>query len=88
MKRTIWKDLPSKETPLTADELNRIEEKLVQIRKDFDTHGITTINGKTGAITKEDILALGIPVEDGRYDDYRNIFIGDNQPEEVDDVIL
>lgn len=88
MKRTIWKDLPSKETPLTAEELNRIEETIEGIRKDFDTRGVTTINGKTGAITKEDILALGIPVEDGRYADGDNIFIGKNQPEIVSDIIL
>lgn len=88
MKRTIWKDLPSKETPLTATELNRIEELIVGIRKDFETHGVTTINGKTGAITKEDILALGIPVSDGRYVDDDVMFIGENQPETIDDIIL
>lgn len=88
MKRTIWKDLPSKETPLTADELNRIEDTIVGILEDYETHGVTTINGKTGAITKEDILALGIPVGDGRYDDYNNIFIGKVQPEDVPDIVL
>lgn len=88
MKRTVWKDLPSKETPLTAEELNRIEKNAVDIRADFDTHGITTINGKTGEITKEDILALGIPVEDGRYMDRDVIFIGKNQPKVVDDIVL
>lgn len=88
MKRTIWKDLPSKETPLTAEELNRIEKNILAVKKEFDTYGITTINGKTGVITKEDILALGIPVEDGRYADHDNIFIGKNQPEQVTDIVL
>ena len=29
-----------------------------------DTDTVTTINGKTGAITKADITALGIPAQD------------------------
>lgn len=33
------------------------------------TDTITTINGKTGAITKADITALGIPAQDSVYDD-------------------
>lgn len=84
MKRTIWKDLPSKETPLTADELNRLEGNVVEVSKFNETR----INGKTGDITKEDILALGIPVEDGRYADDNNIFIGKNQPENVPEIFL
>ena len=32
------------------------------------TDTITTINGKTGAISKEDIVALGIPAQDTTYD--------------------
>lgn len=33
------------------------------------TDTVTTINGKTGAITKADITALGIPAQDSVYDD-------------------
>lgn len=84
MKRTVWKDLPSKETPLTAEELNRIDNNIIENSKFNET----TINGKTGVITKWDILALGIPVEDGRYADHNNIFIGKNQPTVVDDIVL
>jgi len=32
-----------------------------------DTDTVTTINGKTGAITKADIVALGIPAQDTVY---------------------
>ncbi len=75
-----WKNLPSKETPITAEMLNELEKV-----KDFRE---TTINGKTGEITKMDILALGIPIEKGDYDDWNNIFIGGNQPEIVEDIVL
>lgn len=88
MKRTIWKNLPSKETPLTAEELNKIEKAIIDIKAIVEGFEETTINGKTGAITKEDILALGIPVEDGRYVDDKNIFIGNNRPERVRNVSI
>ena len=36
------------------------------------TDTITTINGKTGAITKADIVALGIPAQDTTYNVFTN----------------
>lgn len=82
--RKHWKNLPSRETPITAEELNRIE-KLVEEVANFKE---TTINGKSGVITKLDILALGIPVAKGDYDDWNNMFIGRNRPQQVEDIVL
>ncbi|HZK00688.1 MAG TPA: hypothetical protein VFC79_11800 [Tissierellaceae bacterium] len=56
--KTNWID---NETDLSAANMNKIEQGIVDAE---NNNTITTINNKTGAIEKADIVALGIPAQD------------------------
>lgn len=47
-----------------ADKRYVTDEEKLRWNSKSDTDTVTTINGKTGAITKDDIVALGIPSSD------------------------
>ena len=46
---------------------NKVKTDVPAGAKFTDTNTITSINGKTGAIAKSDIVALGIPAQDTVY---------------------
>jgi hypothetical protein len=53
-------------TPISPTQLNNKVQTDVPVNAKF-TDTVTTINGKTGAISKDDIVALGIPAQDTTY---------------------
>jgi len=53
-------------SPISPTQLNNKVQTDVPVNAKF-TDTVTTINGKTGAISKDDIVALGIPSQDTTY---------------------